>query len=232
MIVLLVVCFFVLALFTFVIPQFVVLLSAVKVALPLPTRIMFGVSGFAKATWWLWLLGLIVVPGGIQLGRHFSPAFAVYFDRLKFKMPIFGQLNHMLAISRYAHNLAILYRSGVVIVQALKLCQGLVGSALLAKVVEDVAKGVEAGETLSEAMRRHEVFPGLLLRMAVMGEKTGSLDHALEHVSDYYNLIIPQRIKKIFSIVEPMLIVFLVFLVGAVALSIFMPIIALMGAIH
>lgn len=227
-----VVCVFVLLLFTFVIPKFVLLLSAANVPLPLATRIVFGVSDFAKATWWIWASVFTVLPAAIQIARRTSEPFAIFFDRVKFSMPIFGELNHMLAVSRFAHNLAVLYRSGVIITQALKLCKGLVGSALLAHVTGDLAQKVESGETLSEAMRKHPVFPSLLIRMTVMGEKTGNLDSSLENVSDYYNLVIPRRIKKVFSIMEPCLILFLVGIVGTVAVAIFMPIISLMGSIR
>jgi len=74
-------------------------------------------------------------------------------------------------------------------------------------------------------------LPTLLVRMTVMGEKTGKLDQALENVADYYNVLIPRRIKKVFSIVEPALILFLVVIVGMVALSVFLPIVSLMGSI-
>jgi type IV pilus assembly protein PilC len=231
-IVLIVVCVFVLMLFTFVIPKFVLLLKQANVALPLMTRIVFGASDFAKATWWMWLLGGILIPAITQIARRASEPFAIFYDRVKFRLPIFGDLNHMLAVSRFAHNLAVLYRSGVIITQALKLCEGLVGSTLLGKVCAELSRRVESGDPLSEAMRSYDVFPLLLIRMAVMGEKTGNLDHALENVAEYYNLIIPRRIKKIFSILEPSLIIFLVFIVGAVALAIFTPILSLMGSIR
>jgi type IV pilus assembly protein PilC len=81
-------------------------------------------------------------------------------------------------------------------------------------------------------MRRQLVFPSILVRMVVMGETTGNLDAALENVSDYYNQIIPRRIKKIFAIMEPALMLFLIGLVGTVALSIFLPILSLMSAVR
>jgi type IV pilus assembly protein PilC len=218
-------------LFTFVIPRFVMLLTAVKVALPLPTRIVFGLSDAIKATWWLWLLIFTVVPAGIAIGKHYSPKFAILFDKLKFKIPLFGGLIHMLVISRFAHNLGILYSSGVSIVNALKLTRGLVGSIWVSTVLEDIVARVEAGDALSEGLRRYPVFPPLLIRMVVMGENTGNLDKALGNVSEYYNVIVPRKIKKIFAIMEPMLIVFLVGLVGFVALAIFLPILSLLGSI-
>ena len=230
-VVLMVVMALVMILFTFVIPKFVMLLTSVKVELPLPTRIVFGLSDAVKATWWIWLLAVTVLPAGVAIGRHYSLKFAILYDKAKFRIPLFGGLIHMLVISRFSHNLGILYSSGVSIVNALKLTRGLVGSVWVATVLEDIAARVEAGDSLSEGLRRHPVFPQLLVRMVVMGENTGNLDKALANVSDYYNLIVPRKIKKIFAIMEPMLIVFLVGLVGFVALAIFMPILSLLGSI-
>ena len=230
-IVLFVVCAFVMILFTFVIPRFVGLLAVAKVQLPLPTVIVFGISGFATATWWIWVTLIFVAPIAVIIAKRSSKEFAIFYDKVKFKLPLFGSLNHMLAISRFAQNLAVLYRAGINIVEAMRLTQHLVGSVWLSTVVEDVATRIQQGETISEAIRKHPIFPGLLLRMVVMGEKTGNLDKALENVSDYYNLVVPRKIKKIFSIAEPALILFLVVVVGFVALAIFMPILGLLSAI-
>lgn len=231
-IVLAVVCLFVLVLFTFVVPKFVTLLTVAKVSLPLITRVVFSVSDVAKATWWIWMAAFILIPAGVQMARRRSKKFDMGFDRMKFAMPVFGALNHMLVISRFAHNLAVLYRSGISIINALKLSRDLVGSTLVGSALEDIAQRVEAGEIISDAMRRHPVFPQLLIRMVAMGERTGNLDTSLENVSSYYNVVIPRRIKKVFSIMEPALILFLVGVVGTVALAIFLPILSLMGAVR
>jgi type IV pilus assembly protein PilC len=230
-IVLFVVCLFVMILFTFVVPRFVSLLAAANVALPLPTQVVFGISGFAKATWWMWLLVLVGVPLALGVGRRISPGFAVATDRARFRLPLFGELIHMLVMSRFAQNLAVMYRAGIGIVEALKLTTGLVGSVWVAEVIRNVAGRLETGETMSEAMRHHPVFPSLLQRMVVMGEKTGNLDKALENVSEYYNLVVPRKIKRIFAVAEPALILFLVVIVGFVALAIFLPIIGMIGTI-
>ncbi len=230
-IVMTVICAFVLFLFTFIIPKFAVLLGSLHIPLPLITQIIFGVSDFAKATWWVWLLGLLFVTVGIPLGRRFSRKFGLWMDRLKLKLPIFGDLNLMLAISKFTHNFAILYRSGIPILQALNLCKGLVGNRVVEDAVADVHEDVKTGSTISEAMRCQPVFPPILLRMVVMGETTGTLDTALENVASYYNDVIPRRIKKIFTVLEPAMMLGLIFLVGAVALSIYLPLLALMGSI-
>jgi len=231
LIVLTVVSGFVLFLFTNIIPKFSALLASVKVPLPLITVIIFGVSDLILKTWWMWLPVMVFLTLGVQIGRRVSKKFARVTDRMKLKLPILGELNQMLAVSRFAQNLAILYRSGLPILQALNLCRGLVGNVVVEDAVVQVEEGVKAGSTISEAIRRQPVFPAMLLRMVIMGETTGNLDSALQNVSDYYNQVIPRRLKKIFTILEPALIVFLVFTVGAVALSIFLPILSLMDHI-
>jgi type IV pilus assembly protein PilC len=138
----------------------------------------------------------------------------------------------MLAMSRFARSLSVLYRAGVALLQGLKLCEDLAGSPVVARDLRDVQHSIEEGSTLSEALRRHPNFSSLLIRMTVMGEKTGNLDGALDNVAEYYNTIIPRRIKKIFSVMEPALILTLVGIVGFVALAIFMPILSLMQSMR
>ncbi len=231
-VVLMMVILFVLVLFTFVVPRFVTLLTAVRVELPMPTKIVFAASDFAKATWWIWLSVFIAVPVLLTLGTRRSHRFAIAMDQFKFRVPLFGPLNHMLAMSRFARSLSVLYRAGVSLLNGLKLCEDLAGSPVVARDLRDVQRRIEDGETLSEAMRRHPVFSSLLIRLTVMGEKTGNLDGALDNVSEYYNTIIPRRIKKIFSVMEPALILTLVGIVGFVALAIFMPILSLMQSMR
>lgn len=224
---------FVVFLFTFIVPKFADLLNSLHVHQPLLTRIVFGLGGFAKATGWIWLplIAACVFLG--LFGRRLSPRVGVMLDNLKLRVPIFGELNLMLALSRFAHNFSILYRSGLPVIQSLNLCQqGLIGNVVIDKAVAAVEEDVKTGSTLNEAMHRQPVFSALLKRMVGMGESSGTLDKALDNVSSYYSEVIPRRIKKIFSILEPMLMVFLIFLVGMVALAIYLPIITLMGAVH
>ena len=229
-IVLCVVAIFVLILFTFVVPKFIKLLTMAKVGLPLITQVVFSLSDIAKATWWIWILVFLGTPFLFQLAKTHSPRFAAWFDRARMKVPVFGELIHMLVISRFAHNLAVLYRSGISLINSLNLCRDLVGSIMVSEALVDTVQRVEAGEPLSEALRRHAVFPPLLIRMVAMGERSGTLDGALENVSTYYDGIIPRRIKKVFGLMEPFLIITLVGIVGTVAMAIFLPIINLLGA--
>jgi type II secretory pathway component PulF len=200
---------------------------------PLLTRIVFGVGHFTQDTWWLWLPGFLLFIFILAFGRRISPKIGLAMDHIKLRLPILGELNLMLALSRFAHNLSILYRSGLPIVQSLTMCQeGLIGNMVVEKAVNQVTEDVKTGSTISEAMHRHEVFSALLLRMVSMGEASGNLDKGLDNVSDYYNEVIPRRIKNLFSVMEPALMLLLIFMVGSVALAIYLPIISLMGAIH
>src|ERR1043166_2614217 len=198
---------FVIFLFTFIIPKFAELLNHLNVEQPILTRIVLGAGDFFHSTWWFWVPALLLAAIGIPVGRRLS--------------------------RRFAHNLAILYRSGIPILEALRLCQrGLIGNATIEEAVAEVELAIKGGATISEAMHRQDVFSAMVLRMVTMGESTGSLDQALENVANYYNQVIPRRIKNLFSVLEPMLMLFLIFLVGSIALAIYLPIISLMGAIR
>jgi type IV pilus assembly protein PilC len=207
---------FVLFLFTFIIPRFAELLDKLHVKQPMLTQLVLSAGDFAKKTWWIWIPAFLLVIIGIPVGRRLSKRFALMVDNVKLRLPIFGPLNLMLALSRFTHNLAILYRSGVPILEALRLCQkGLIGNGVVEQAVGKVEYEVKTGSTISEAMRRQPVFSAMLLRMVAMGEATGNLDHSLENVSGYYNEVIPRRIKALFTVLEPALMLFLIFLVGA-----------------
>jgi len=224
---------FAIFLFAFIIPKFAGLLVKLHVQQPLLTQIIFGLGDFARSTWWITAPLLVALVLGIPIGRRLSVPFATFTDGLKLRLPIFGELNLMLALSRFSHNLSILYRSGLPILQALDVCRhGLIGNRLVEEAVGRVRQDVATGSTITEAMRRQVVFPALLLRMVSMGETSGNLDKALDGVSNYYTYIIPRRLKIVFSLLEPMLMVLLIFIVGTVALAIYLPIVSLMGGIR
>jgi type IV pilus assembly protein PilC len=231
-IVLSVVSVFVTGLFIFIVPRFAALLKAANAPLPPLTQLVFRMSDFLKVSWWVWLLLAPSLIAGLLLVRRHSKRVAFWWDQAKLKLPVFGGLNWMLAISRFTHNLAILYRSGVPILQALKLCQGVIGNVVVEQAVAELEEAVKAGSTISEGLRRDPIFPPILLRMVIMGETTGNLDHALENVSEYFNEVIPRRIKKVLTIFEPALTVLLIAVVALVALSIYLPILSLIGAIR
>jgi type II secretory pathway component PulF len=228
-----VVCAFVLFLFTFIIPKFAELLSKLNVKRPFLTEVVMSGADLARRTWWITIPLFLAVVIGLPIARRLSKRVAYALDYLKLRLPLFGPLNLMLSLSRLTHNLALLYRSGIPILEALRLCRhGLVGNAVVERAVAQVEHDIKTGSTISEAMHRHSVFSAMLLRMVTMGETTGKLDQALDNVADYYNEIIPRRIKNLFTVLEPALMLFLIFLVGCIALAIYLPILSLMGSIR
>ena len=219
-------------LFTFVIPRFEPILNSLNVPLPIVTVMVLSFSGFMEHTWWIWVLFAVAIPLGVWFLKRTVPSFAYQWDSWILRIPVFGQLRSMLSLARFTHNFGVLYRSGIPVLQALSLCQNLVANQVLAKALGEVEQAVSEGATISNALRQHPVFPSILIQMVSVGEATGRLDKTLIHIASYYNQEIPRRVKKVFGIMEPMVTVGLIGMVGLVALSIFLPLMSLMGGMR
>lgn len=231
--VLLAVSGFVALLFTFVVPKFATLLLGLGIPLPLPTRVVIATGDFMSSWWWVVILAATAIVVGLKQARKRNEDFAMKVDHFKMNMPVFGEVNRMIALSRLSHNLAVLLRAGVPLLEALGLCEGLTGSPLIRRAVVAAQADISSGGHLSESLDRHRIFPPLLLRMISVGEASGTMDSALDYVAGYYDEEIPVRIKKVFAIIEPMIILTLVGIVGFVALAMFLPMVGMMsGALN
>jgi type IV pilus assembly protein PilC len=135
-------------------------------------------------------------------------------------------------MTRFAHNLALLYRNGVALPQALELVGGVVGSPRVTNAIREVRSRVMAGTSLSEAMQLQRVFPSLLIRLVSVGERTGQLDQALEQVAGHYQELLPRQLKRVLGLLEPSLILGLVLVVGTVALAVILPVLSLMQGLR
>jgi type II secretory pathway component PulF len=222
---------FMILLFTFVIPRFASVLVSLHVPLPLPTIMIMHASEILVATWPVWGGLLMIIPIAIVVGRRF-PEVGYFIDQVKLKLPIFGEVVQMLAISRFAQNFGVLFRSGVPILRCLKLCQALVGNKVVEKALIETEKRVSEGTPLSKCLGQYSVFPPMVLQMVTVGESSGRLGQTMSNVSDYYNEEIPRRMKRIFGLVEPMVTVGLIVLLGFVAISIFLPMLSLIGGVR
>ncbi|MCA9470676.1 MAG: type II secretion system F family protein [Nitrospirales bacterium] len=218
--------------FTFVIPRFTPILESLNVPLPFVTVVVLAFSKFMENTWWVWAILLIGIPVGIIASKSRVPGFALLWDTWMLKIPVFGPLKSMVALSRFTHNFGVLYKAGIPVLQGLSLCQRLVGNLVIAKALKKVEQDVSEGATISNALRLHPVFPSILIQMVSVGEAAGRLDQTMLHVAHYYNEEIPRRVKKIFGIMEPMITVGLIGTVGIVAVSIFLPMMSLMGGMR
>jgi type IV pilus assembly protein PilC len=219
----------VLMLFTFVVPRFVSLLTELHLKIPLLTRIVMTISqGMLRG--WPVLLGLaIALPLAWKIAMR-MPAFARAFDHALMQIPVFGPLVAMFSLSRFTNNLAMLYRAGIPLLRGIEICRQLVGNRSIEAAVEEVRQGVLEGTPMHRCMAQHDVFPRTMVTMIATGETSGSLDFALQSVSDYYNKIIPRRIKIVFAIFDPVIMLSLIGVVGFVAMAVILPILQLWNA--
>ena len=219
----------VLLLFTFVVPRFVSLLTELHLKIPLLTQIVMAISQGLLRSWPMLLVAVIAAPFAWKFAMR-TPAFARAFDTGVMKIPIFGPLMAMFSLSRFSNNLAMLYRAGIPLLRGIEICRHLVGNRAIEEAVEEVRLGVLEGTPLHKCMAQQKVFPRTMVTMIATGETSGSLDFALQSVSDYYNKIIPRRIKIVFAIFDPLMMISLIAIVGAVALSVILPILQLWDA--
>lgn len=209
--------------FTFFLPRLTGVLRELSVPLPWVTRMVIGLSDWFNAHGALLSVGgvLLVVGGGLAF--RCWPGFARAWDGLKLRVPGFGPVLAQICMARLVQNLASLYRAGIPLLQALRLCRPLVGNRVMETHLAQVEEGVRAGRPLHETMGRLSVFPSLVVQMTALGETTGSLDQALQSVADYYHDLIPRAVKLLFTYFEPAMIFSLLIVVGVIALAIFLP---------
>ncbi len=217
-------------LFTFVFPKITGILKELNVPLPLPTVIVISVSDFMKSNWYYLLAGVGAIIAIWKLLGRFSWG-RMALDTFKLRIPIFGELLRKIALSRFSHFMALLFKAGVDIIQSLSVVEKVVGNEVLARIIRNAREQVRTGHQLSEPLKKSKQFPPMVIRMVQIGEASGELDKSLEKVSQYYDREIPITIKRVFTIVEPVMLFFLAGIVGLVALSMFLPLYSSLGQI-
>lgn len=220
----------VILLMTFVFPRFSAIFEKANVPLPLPTRIVMGISHFLINDWFYLILALILFFIFFKFLQKTDPGRHV-IDRAKLRIPIFGNLILKINLSRFSHYLGSLIRAGVDITQSLKIVEHVIGNVIIADIIRLMRARVQAGEFMSDTLREFPQFPPLVVRMISIGESTGNMEETLEKVSAYYDREVPATIKKVFAIFEPLVIVFLASIVLLMALSMFLPLYQMMGVI-
>jgi len=210
-------------LMTFTLPKFVKLLTEFHVPLPLPTRIVINLTQ-AFNHYWFVLPPLIVIPVMIWIAMGKTEEGCLWRDRFKLSLPLVGELQRKIALSRFAHHLSILNSAGIEALSALRIVEGLVGNRVIANTVRNICQGVEAGESITRRMRNSGEFPPFVVQMLAAGEETGNLEGTLRKVSQYYDREVPAAIKQIFTILEPMILVVMGGMVLFLALAILLPI--------
>ncbi|OGC49766.1 hypothetical protein A2716_00170 [candidate division WWE3 bacterium RIFCSPHIGHO2_01_FULL_40_23] len=207
----------------FVIPKLSAMYKSLNAELPLPTLILLGISNFTVNYWWLILF----------LGIGFGTGF-VYFkntdmgkdllSRLIFKMPIIGKITKEKELTEFTQTFSLLIGSGIPIVEALQIVSEVVENTLYKVSLENAAKSVEKGYTLSKFLKTDENFPPVVSQMIAVGEETGSLDTIMEKLSHYFATETDNAVKGLSTAIEPIILVLLGGMVGLLILSIITPI--------
>ncbi len=217
--------------FVFVVPSFAQIFNELDIQLPALTRGVVSVGEFAQNFWWAVLLVITGVVIFIRTVRSTHPAIALKIDAMKLNMPVFGRIQSLLVQSQFVHSLALMLRAGVPILEALKLTRGISRNLVMDAAIDDAIAAVQQGGRISEAMRSHDVVSSLTLRMIIVGEDSGRLDTTLQQIADRFDAEIPRQIKRVFSILEPMITLGLVMIVGLIAGALFLPMFALVSGL-
>jgi len=210
-------------LITFVVPVFGEMFADFGADLPGPTQFLLNLSDGMRA-YGLYILGALGVAGFFfkRWAKTTNGAFAL--DRFALRAPVFGELKRKVASARFARTFGQLIRSGVPILQALKIVSGATGSVVAGEIVAKSAKAVENGEPLSTTLLNQTVFPILLVRMLQAGEKTGKIDEMMDNIADFYDDEVETMLAGLTSLLEPLLMVFLGVIIGGIVLCMFLPI--------
>lgn len=215
----------------FVVPQFDAVFKSFGAELPAFTQMLVSMSHFLVSYWWAALL----IVGGIIFGIIFafkrSPAFAHFIDRMALKLPIIGKILHESAISRFARTLALTFKAGVPLVEALDTVGGACGSVVYADAVKKVKDDVAVGYQLNLAMKQVNLFPHMVVQMIAIGEESGALDSMLFKVAEFYEEEVSNAVDSLASLLEPMIMVVIGGMVGSMVIGMYLPIFKLAGAV-
>src|SRR3954465_8614562 len=213
-------------LFVVVIPKVTQIFEDMNVTLPWTTRLLIGVSSFARDYWYVLLAVLPALVFGIRRWVK-SKGGRERWDRLKLRAPVFGELTRMLALSRFAKTLATLLASGVPLLTAMDIVKNVVSNTLLSDVIAQARDSIREGESIAAPLKRSGQFPPLVYHMIAIGERSGQLEEMLQNIAKSYQGQVGMRVGALTSLLEPVMIVLMGGGVAFVVFSILMPIMQL-----
>jgi type II secretory pathway component PulF len=209
---------------TFVIPKFAEIFTRSGISLPLVTSVLYKVGLSIKHYWYFILLFFGAVLAGIKYVISGTARGRRGLDALKLKMFLVGSLFRKISISRFCHTLATLTASGVPILTSLDISRDVIGNEILAGVIEHVRRSVEKGQNMSEPLRVSGEFPPDVIQMVAAGEESGELPEMLQKAAQLYDRSIEYRVKKLTTLIEPLLLVLMGCMVGFIMASMLLPI--------
>ncbi len=216
------------ALLKWVVPIFANLFAGLGVTLPLPTRIVIGLSAFIGEFWWFFIIGGIGMVFGIKQIRA-NPKGRYITDKMLLKTPIIGMLLRKIAVARFTRTLGTLITSGVPILEGLTITARTSGNAVLEEALMKVRKAIEEGRTIVDPLRESGVFPNMVTQMIGVGEATGAMDSMLQKIADFYEDEVDAATKDMLAMLEPVIIGMLGVCVGGIVISLYMPLFSMIA---
>jgi type IV pilus assembly protein PilC len=216
------------ALLKWVVPIFANLFTGLGVALPLPTRMVMGLSAFVGHFWWFFIVGGVGLVIGIkQLRKH--PKGLYYSDKFLLNIPVIGMLLRKIAVARFTRTLGTLITSGVPILEGLAITARTSGNAVLEEALMKVRKAIEEGRTIVDPLKECGVFPNMVTQMIGVGEATGAMDNMLQKIADFYEDEVDDATRDMMAMLEPAIIGILGLTVGGIVISLYMPLFAMIS---
>ncbi|MFH1784688.1 MAG: type II secretion system F family protein [bacterium] len=209
-------------LLTVVIPAFKTAFKSFGAELPLPTKVLIGISEFAQTYFFVGVIGIGVI---VALFMKFikTETGAMKFDTFVLKVPMFGSLLRKVAVAKFTRTLGTLVKSGVPILEALETTAKTSGNKVIEKAILSARTSIKEGERISGPLKKSDVFPPMVIQMITVGEETGALDTMLTKVADFYDQEVDVAIGGLTSMIEPVIIVVMGVVIGAIVVAMFMP---------
>jgi len=213
-----------------VLPNFVAIFEASQAKLPLPTRVILGLSWAMRNLWYVFLSVLIFLV--IWIKKYVSTTSGRYLvDQYVLKVPLFGDLYLKVMISRFSRAMAALTKSGVAFHESLSVVENTITNVVLRRIFEDIRKEINVGQNVTEAFRASGIFPPMVVQLISSGEKSGKLDEMFSEVASFYEPEVEYKLRNLTSLLEPFFFFFLSIMVGFISLWVLLPIFNLMKII-
>ena len=218
-------------LLVFVVPQFEEVFKGFGADLPAFTKMIVAASRFMVAYWWLILAILAGAIFAFIFFKKRSLAFQHLLDRLILKVPVVGQIMHNASIARFARTLAVTFKAGVPLVEALETISGATGNSVYEKAVLRMKDDVAVGYPVNVSMKQTNLFPHMVVQMTSIGEEAGALDAMLFKVAEYYEQEVNNAVDALASLIEPLIMVFIGVIVGGMVIGMYLPIFKLAAVV-
>jgi general secretion pathway protein F len=217
--------------FTFVMPRIVGMFEDMKQQLPFITLMLLAVVRFLSSFWWALLLAIAV--GAYYFRRYArTQAGREKIDARLLRLPVFGNLIRMIAVSRFTRTLGTLLQSGVPTLAALDIVKSIVGNTVLANAVQKARENVREGEPIADPLRRSGLFPPVVVQMVAVGEKSGELEKMLLKISDSFDRTVETRLTALMALLEPVIILAMGLIIGFVVIAIMLPMLEMSSGVR